>query len=151
DWLLRRLSSAWRWTALLGAARRLPTAPCKSRAARDEQLLRGERGVDQTWYLATYPDVAAAGVDPVRHYFQFGWRESRKPRREFSTRGYLADHEEVARAGQNPFIHYLREEELARGERGVDQSWYLARYPDIAAAGMDPASHYLQFGWREGR
>jgi hypothetical protein len=141
--------------------------PSKWRAARHGRLVRGERGVDQAWYLATYPDIAAAGMDPVYHYLQFGWREGRDPRPDFSSRGYLAVHEEVALARQNPFIHYLRhgsrtasprdastvksDEELARGERGVDQAWYLSTYPDIAAAGMDPVYHYLQFGWREGR
>ena len=154
-------------TALVAAARRFPITPSKWRTARHDRLLRGERGLDQTWYLATYLDVAFAGVDPVHHYLQAGWREGRDPRPDFSTRGYLAAHEEVARTGQNPFIHYLLrrshsasprdasivkgDEELARGKRGVDQDWYLETYPDIAAAGMDPVSHYLQFGWREGR
>jgi hypothetical protein len=117
----------------------------------DEELARGERGVDQAWYLATYPDVAAAGMDPVCHYLHIGWREGRDPRPDFSTRGYLAVHEEVARTRQNPFIHYLTDDDLARGERGVDQGWYLVTYPDIAAAKMDPVRHYLDYGWREGR
>ena len=128
----------------------------------DKELARGERGVDQAWYLATHPDVATAGMDPVRHYLEFGWREDRDPRRDFSTRGYLALHEGLE---GNPFIHYLRhgsgspreastfksDEELACDEGGVDQAWYLATYPDVAAAGMDPVRHYLEFGWREGR
>jgi hypothetical protein len=159
--LLRRWSSAWPLRALVAAARRLARTPSKWRAARDERLLRGERGLDQPWYLATYPDVLAAGVDPARHYLDHGWREGRDPRPDFSTRGYLAGHEEVAQGRQNPFVHYLRQgsgtqsprcdEELARRERGVDQAWYLAIYPDVAAAGMDPVHHYLRFGWREGR
>lgn len=154
----------WRLSALV-AARVLPITPSLWRAARDERLLRGERGVDRAWYLEKYQDVAAAGVDPVRHYMDYGWREGRDPRPDFSTRGYLAAHDEVARTAQNPFIHYLRhggespcdtstvksDEELARGERGVDRAWYLAKHPDVAAAGMDPVYHYLRFGWREGR
>jgi UbiA prenyltransferase family len=125
--------------------------PDASTAKGDEELARGPHGLDEAWYLATYPDVAVTGMDPVYHYLQFGWCEGRDPRRDFSTRDYLTTHEEVARAGQNPFIHYLREEQLARGDRGLDEAWYLAKYPDIAAAGLDPVSHYLQFGWREGR
>ena len=78
------------------------------RAARDEGLARGDRGIDQAWYLATYPDVAAAGLDPVKHYLKHGWREGRDPRPDFSTRGYLALHEEIAGTQQNPLIHYLR-------------------------------------------
>jgi hypothetical protein len=166
-YLLRRLTRSQRLTPLVAAVRRLRAMPGKWRAAHDGRLVRGERGLDQAWYLATYPDIAAAAVDPVHHYLQSGWREGRDPRPDFSTRGYLAIHEEVARAQQNPFIHYLRhrsrtesprdastlksEEELARGERGLDQAWYLATYLDIAAAAVDPVHHYLQSGWREGR
>jgi 4-hydroxybenzoate polyprenyltransferase len=161
------MQSGPRWlAAFVETLRWLPRTPAEWRAARDLRLARGPRGVDRAWYLETYPDVAAARVDPVHHYLRYGWHEGRDPRPDFSTRGYLTVHEEVARARQNPLIHHLRhdrhtaprdasgmstDDELARGERGVDQAWYLARYPDIAAAGMDPVHHYLQFGWREGR
>lgn len=160
---LQRLSWLYRLTALIGAVRR---APAPWRAVLDVRLARGKRGVDQAWYLATNPDVAAAGLDPVRHYLNHGWRENRDPRPDFSTSGYLAIHDEVARARHNPFIHHLRrggriasrdasgmtgDDELARGQRGVQQAWYLETYPDVAAAGMDPVHHYLEHGWREGR
>lgn len=36
--------------------------------------------VDAAWYLATYPDVAAAGMDPQEHYDRFGRAEGRLPR-----------------------------------------------------------------------
>src|SRR5262249_47803912 len=132
-------------------------------------------GVDARWYLQTYPDVAASGMDPVAHYLDFGWREGRDPRPDFSTAGYLAINDELAKAQQNPLIHFLRNsgraartdrrenearreaegrgpsDDDARGEAGVDARWYLQTYPDVAASGMDPAAHYLDFGWREGR
>jgi 4-hydroxybenzoate polyprenyltransferase len=155
-------------TSFVATLRRLPSVLAARRAARDDELARGERGVDGAWYLATNPDVAAAGLDPVRHYLEHGWREGRDPRPDFSTLNYLADHEEVARARQNPFIHYLRhggsiqvrrhasgtlqsDDELVRGECGVEGAWYLATNPDVAAAGLDPVRHYLEHGWREGR
>jgi hypothetical protein len=34
---------------------------------------------DSAWYLATYPDVAAAGMDPMEHYLVQGFREGRNP------------------------------------------------------------------------
>jgi glycosyltransferase involved in cell wall biosynthesis len=34
---------------------------------------------DAAWYLATYADVASAGMDPLRHYLRFGRREGRLP------------------------------------------------------------------------
>ncbi|WP_030071954.1 glycosyltransferase [Halomonas alkaliantarctica] len=36
-------------------------------------------GFDPAWYLAAYPDVAAAGVDPWDHYQQHGKAEGRLP------------------------------------------------------------------------
>lgn len=36
--------------------------------------------VDPQWYKTTYPDVAAAGIDPVRHYLCHGALEGRSPR-----------------------------------------------------------------------
>jgi hypothetical protein len=32
------------------------------------------------WYLQTYPDVAAAGIDPLQHYLAYGRNEGRLPR-----------------------------------------------------------------------
>lgn len=35
--------------------------------------------VDREWYLKTYPDVAAAGIDPVIHFEKHGRQEGRMP------------------------------------------------------------------------
>jgi hypothetical protein len=34
---------------------------------------------DAAWYVTTYRDVAASGVDPFTHYMENGWRDRRKP------------------------------------------------------------------------
>jgi hypothetical protein len=34
---------------------------------------------DTMWYLSTYPDVYASGMNPATHFLFFGWREGRKP------------------------------------------------------------------------
>jgi hypothetical protein len=72
-----------------------------------------------------YPDVAKAGLDPVRHYLSHGADEGRDPSPFFSTRTYVAGHPELARSRENPLIHFLRrrsvdEREGARQRRG---SW----------------------------
>lgn len=36
--------------------------------------------IDAAWYLSAYPDVAAAGCDPVEHYRLYGRAEGRWPR-----------------------------------------------------------------------
>jgi hypothetical protein len=44
-------------------------------------LQRDARWFDESWYLATYPDVAQAGVAPLQHYLECGQEEGRLPRR----------------------------------------------------------------------
>lgn len=36
--------------------------------------------VDSTWYLETYPDVRASGIEPAKHYIEHGRLEGRYPR-----------------------------------------------------------------------
>jgi hypothetical protein len=72
-----------------------------------QRLLASSSFFDAEWYLARYPDVAASGVDPVRHYLEFGWREGRNPSPLFSTKGYLKANKDVAEQDINPLFHYL--------------------------------------------
>jgi hypothetical protein len=69
--------------------------------------LRGSPLFDAAWYLRTYPDVAAAGADPVEHYLAFGAAEGRDPGPEFDTDAYLRANPDVAEAGVNPLLHYI--------------------------------------------
>lgn len=63
---------------------------------------------DAEFYLATNPEVARQGVDPLVHYWTVGWREGRDPSPDFSTSGYLAAHPDVAASEFNPFWHYIK-------------------------------------------
>lgn len=83
----------------IGAAL-LPTVPATViRALRPE--------FDAAYYLERYPDVAAAGLDPVEHYVTYGTEEGRDPSPDFSTRYYLESNPDVRAAGVNPFYHYV--------------------------------------------
>lgn len=62
---------------------------------------------DADYYLATYADVAAAGVDPFQHFMTFGWREGRNPSKRFVMAPYLEANPDIAAAGVNPFSHYV--------------------------------------------
>jgi Methyltransferase domain len=62
---------------------------------------------DRKWYLETYPDVAAWGIDPIRHYVLHGAIEGRNPNSYFHTRTYVSLNPHVAAVGINPFAHYL--------------------------------------------
>jgi len=84
---------------------------------------------DWDFYLQQNPDVAASGVDPRDHYFQFGRHEGRIA--VVPTLG--ADASDDA------------------DNLSYDWDFYLQQYPDVAAAGIDPRKHYIQFGRDEGR
>jgi glycosyltransferase involved in cell wall biosynthesis len=108
---------------------------------------------DTAWYLETYPDVAARGVDPIRHYVRHGAREGRDPNRLFASTWYLATYPDVAESGLNPLVHFIaRGAALGRSPGPLfDTRWYLEANPDVAAAGVNPLLHFLRHGAREGR
>ncbi len=60
------------------------------------------------FYLATYPDVRNNSIDPVIHYFFYGWKELRDPSALFNTALYLTNNPDVAKSGVNPLLHYLK-------------------------------------------
>ena len=62
---------------------------------------------DTAGYLAHYGDVAAAGMNPLAHYEQYGWQEGRDPSAAFDTLGYLAANPDVAAAHINPLDHFI--------------------------------------------
>ena len=51
--------------------------------------------------------MAAAGVNPLDHYMNFGFKEGRDPSGDFDTNAYLAANPDVAAAGINPLEHFL--------------------------------------------
>ncbi len=60
---------------------------------------------DPLFYLSSYPDIGAAGVDPFEHYLLYGYREGRNPSAEFDTSFYLRRYLEGS-TEENPLIHY---------------------------------------------
>ncbi len=63
---------------------------------------------DTDFYLETYPDVKAAGVDPLEHYCNNGWKEGRKPNNWFDPVYYLNTYQDVKDAGIEPLEHFLK-------------------------------------------
>lgn len=74
----------------------------------DKYLLQSSGLFDREWYLKKNPDVARAGVDPVRHYMIHGGFEGRDPGLYFSSRWYLETYGDVKNSGMNPLVHYLK-------------------------------------------
>jgi len=63
---------------------------------------------DPGFYLRTYPDVAAAGINPFCHYLKWGNAEGRRPHPLFDTEFYLRKNPDVRAAGIDPLVHYVR-------------------------------------------
>ena len=80
-----------------------PSSPCER--APSTRLIAESGLFDPVWYLATYPDVAAAQCDPLEHYLEWGWSEGRSPGPNFDARDYVARYPETVRS--NPLLHYL--------------------------------------------
>ncbi len=93
---------SWRVTAPLRAVANIMG---RKRAIR--RLIERSSLFDRHWYLATYSDVADAGIDPLEHYLHYGAKEGRDPSPAFSSRAYLQKNADVAEAGVNPLVHFV--------------------------------------------
>lgn len=91
---------------VLGIARRFSGA-FSPRLRRETRIISRSRMFNEAWYLEKNPDVAAAKLDPVRHYLRFGAAEGRNPHPLFDTRAYLERNPDVAESGVNPLVHSI--------------------------------------------
>jgi glycosyl transferase family 2 len=62
---------------------------------------------DSRFYLSRYPDVAAAGLNPLVHFLLHGAQEGRWPNPLFNTAAYRSRHPELGDKGVNPLVHYV--------------------------------------------
>ncbi|RTZ43176.1 hypothetical protein EKL30_09835 [Candidimonas sp. SYP-B2681] len=110
-------------------------------------------GLDDAFYLASNPDVAASGVSADEHFSNHGWREGRNPNDWFDIAWYLQKNPDVAAADLNPLLHF-QDHGWKEGRDSIswmDVDWYLQQNTDVAASGINPSAHYATFGWKEGR
>ena len=99
---------------------------------------------DADYYLATNPDVAGAPIEPLQHFFHYGFREGRRPNPYFDPLWYLDTYPEVREAQVQPLLHYavFGDKEGRRPSLTFDAEWYRNKYhisPDVGAL-----AHYLQ-------
>lgn len=69
--------------------------------------IRRLRLFDFNWYINRYPDVAASGVRPFKHFLMYGVFEGRDPSPRFNTRRYIARYLHLLNPGEPPLFHYL--------------------------------------------
>jgi hypothetical protein len=67
------------------------TGEVEERPSRSAELESAAHGFDPDFYLAEYPDIAAAGIDPLDHYLRLGKSEGRLPRSPGPTSGKLSE------------------------------------------------------------
>src|SRR5215831_12379144 len=117
------------------------------------ELIAASGLFDSDWYLEQYPDVRAAGIDPLVHYLRHGAAEGRDPNALFNSDWYLDRYPDVRAAGANALVHYLQHGAAEGRDPSplFDSGWYLDRNADVRAAGVNPLAHYLRHGADEGR
>ena len=62
---------------------------------------------DKEWYCKQYPDINPDLIDPIYHFFKYGYKEGRDPSPHFNTNWYLSQNPDVAKIGSNPLQHYI--------------------------------------------
>ncbi|WP_226583422.1 glycosyltransferase family protein [Acuticoccus sediminis] len=98
----------WHYVVAGKAEGRLAAAPVRAAATdRSGNIDDVRRDFDPIFYRSRYPDIAAAEVDPLMHYWTVGWKEGRDPCSNFSTSFYLENNPDIADAKLNPFWHYI--------------------------------------------
>lgn len=109
----------------------------------DRAVLRDSGLFTPGWYLATYPDVADSGVDPLEHFCRNGWREGRKPNRYFDPSWYLKTYGDAVGRDVNPLVDYVTIGESAgrRPFAKFDPIRYRARHG--LGPEESPLRHYL--------
>lgn len=104
--------------------------------------------LDAPFYLANNPDVAQAGVIPLSHYMEYGWKEFRDPSPWFDVRWYLRTYPDVAAAGVEPLRHYLSAG-AAEGRSptvNFDTIYYSAHAVGLLRPSETALEHFLRIG-----
>ncbi|WP_386083030.1 glycosyltransferase [Vreelandella sp. F11] len=114
--MLSYLAKYWR---LISSSHATETPPSAEDATQAE--------FDADWYLAAYPDVAQAGIDPWEHYLRHGVKEGRLPRRN---RALAWDHAlwRGAHAVMLPRLQALLVDASASRDEQLASRWSLARW-----------------------
>src|SRR6185295_8796071 len=94
-------------TSGLHRPRRLTRALRRRALDSDKRTILESGLFDAEYYRLNNPDIVSAGVDPLAHYAEQGWREGRRPSAAFDPAAYLEAHPEVAAAGAPPLLHWI--------------------------------------------
>lgn len=76
---------------------------------RKEYLIIKRSGLfDSAYYLGTYPDVVAEGMDPIEHYIRYGAKQRRNPNAQFDSDWYERQNTDIVAMRKTPLVHYIK-------------------------------------------
>lgn len=133
--------------------RRLATRAGLRAGSAERDAVEASGLFDRAWYLRTYPDVAASGLDPVEHYLRIGAREGRAPSEFFDTAYYQEQNPDVAASGINPLLHFCEFgwKESRHPAPGFDLDWYASAHLGQGPGKQrNPLQHYVATGRAQG-
>ena len=96
------------WSSLLSRYRTIYRGTFSKSRVLDADDLEISEYFDAKWYLETYADVADAGVDPLRHFLEYGEAEGRNPNSVFPTAYYRDKYMRAESPDASPLRHFLR-------------------------------------------
>jgi len=88
--------------------------------AAEMKLLLDTGTFQPEWYLSTYADIAEAGVDPLTHYYFYGFKDGRRPNPYFDSTWYVKTNPDLG-PYENPLVHYL----MIGEEQGLRPIFYF--------------------------
>ncbi len=105
--------------------------------------------VEPLWYRARYPDTAASGLEPARHFAEIGLAERRDPNRWFDGAWYARQYADVAATGEHPLLHYIAKGAAMKRDPHprFDAAWYVEEHPE---AGANPMLFHAHTGAARG-
>lgn len=103
---------------------------------------------DSEYYLESNPDIAQLGINPLRHYIEYGDAEGRWPNAFFNPKLYRNYFEDSAMKGICTLYHYavMGEAMGLSAPPDFDGRRYLATYPKLASWLDRPLAHFILIG-----
>jgi glycosyltransferase involved in cell wall biosynthesis len=119
----------------------------------EKKLIEDSDLFDRDWYLKTYPDVEASGIDALDHFVHFGSLVLRSPCPLFDAKFYARNAGAENDLTFHPLLHYLRVgwRQRCNPHPLFDVKWYLEKNEDLLVADVEPLRHFLYTGAFEGR
>jgi GT2 family glycosyltransferase/glycosyltransferase involved in cell wall biosynthesis len=107
---------------------------------------------DKDFYLDLYPDIRAAGLEPIRHYMQSGDFEGRLPNAIFDPQFYRGQFRGKTPNGITALYHYAVAGEKAglSASASFNPKRYITSNPDMSPWLDHPLTHYLHIGRSRG-